>query len=196
MAAAAIVIATQRAPWSNAPLALVPWSDDATLIEFTVRQLQRAGVRDIEVVLGEDADEIIPLISIDNVEPIIDPRWRSGRASSLRVGASAVPRGTEHGLLANVDEPRPAWVYERMIDEHVSRGSAVTRPAYRETAGAPIVVNDRVLAELRNVVDDAAADAIINGSEGVNTIPFDDEIVVLRLDSKAAYERARALMAG
>lgn len=192
MPLAAIIIATKDAPWSGAPLALAPWNDE-TLIEFTIAQLRAADVRDVEVVLGRGAAEIIPLISLDNVEPVVDARAAEDRASSVRAGAAAVPRGTEHAVLAFIDEPRPSWVYGRLIDAHVDAGAAITRPAYRDRTGAPLVVDATVLATLRNVADEDGLRRVIEGSP-VNTVSIDDEVVVLRTDSAEAYARALATM--
>jgi CTP:molybdopterin cytidylyltransferase MocA len=70
---------------------------ESTLIEYQIEQVTAAGVRDVEVVLGYEAERVIPLVALDGVEAIIDANWRSGEVSSLRVGAAAVPRGTDLG---------------------------------------------------------------------------------------------------
>ena len=108
MITAAILLAADDVLIDGVPVALLPWRDDETLIEFQVAQLQAAGVDVVEVVLGYEAERIIPLVALDNVEPIVNDRWREGAAGSLRVGATAVPRETETAIIVRVDEPRSA----------------------------------------------------------------------------------------
>ncbi|HXK34261.1 MAG TPA: hypothetical protein VNM91_09635, partial [Dehalococcoidia bacterium] len=75
MYVAAILDASPQADLGGAPLALAPWDADETLIEFEVRQLRDAGARVVIVVLGYEAERIIPLVARDDVEPIVHPDW-------------------------------------------------------------------------------------------------------------------------
>lgn len=199
MPLAAILLAAAAAPFGNTPLALLPWLGEDTLIEYQIDQLLLAGVRDIEVVLGDRADTIIPLIARDNVEPIIDGAWRTAIASSLRVGTAAIPRGTDVALIVDVAEPRTADIYRTLIDAHMSAAARITRPAYEGTPGKPVVVDAATLAEVRNLQDvpaTRALDTIFQRYSGTTaTVAFDTPLVLLRIDSAEAYERARALFA-
>ena len=197
MALAAILLAAAAPPFGDAPLALLPWLGEDTLIEYQIEQLLLAGVRDIEVVLGDGADAIIPLIARENVEPIVDGGWRASAASSLRAGAAAVLRGTSAALIADIAEPRPAAMYRALIDAHVSAPAAITRPNYGDTPGAPVVVDAATLAEVRNLAGASASlDAIFERhAAAIASVRFDTPLVLLRIDSAEAYERARALFA-
>src|SRR5207248_9774908 len=119
------------------PIALLPWRDDSTLIEYHIDQIQQAGVDVIEVVVGFEADTIIPLIGRNNVEPVVNPHWRDANAS-LRTGAAAVPRDTEYALIAHLEQPRPSHTYRALLQAH--RGVAqITRPTFHTTPATPIV---------------------------------------------------------
>ena len=156
MGLSAILIASTAPEYpDDGPPALWPWRGGETLIEYHLAQLAAAGVRDIVVVLGYEAELIIPLVARDNIEPIIDPRWASGPASSLRAGASAVPRGTDTALVVYIGEPRPAAIFTTLLDAHFDGGAAITRPSWGGAPGAPVIVGEAVLAELRNLRDDA-----------------------------------------
>ena len=193
MPPAAIILATRPAPWTDSPIALLPWIDEDTLIEYVIAGLRHAGVRDIEVVLGFHADAVIPLISGDNVEPIVDARWSTGLASSIRAGASAVVRGTNTAIIADVAAPRPASFYQRLLDVHLSEGRAATGPsgARHDT---PVVVNDIILAELRNLRDDVSIEsALARHGASVSHVPMGERWRDIFIDDQAAYERALTL---
>lgn len=190
MAVSGILIATDRAPWSRRPLALEIWDDRRSLIEYHIEQLQAAGVVDIEVVLGDGAEEVIPLVARDNVEPIVNALWQSDPASSLRAGAAAVVRGAAAAVVIDIAEPRPAGVLRTLLDAH--EGAEVTAPVFAGLRGAPIVAGEHALALLRNTRRNARALAALEGIEdAVREVAVESDVVLLRIDSSDAYERVR-----
>jgi molybdenum cofactor cytidylyltransferase len=193
MVVAAILIATDAAEIEGLPLALLPWQGDETLIECHIAQLQAAGVDVIDVVLGHEAERIIPLVARDNVEPIVDGRWRADAASAVRAGATAVPRDTDAAIIVRVDEPRPSGVYRRLLDEHLRSGAAITRAAFEGTPGTPIVVDRAVLAELRNATDAAGGleGMLARHASAVLAVEFEDGVVLMRMETAEEYEAAR-----
>ncbi|MEX2247539.1 MAG: NTP transferase domain-containing protein [Dehalococcoidia bacterium] len=190
MSIAAILLADRDVPALGGPPALLPWHDGETLVEYQVAQLLEAGVGAVEVVLGADADRIIPLVARDNVEPVVNARWRDGVAGSLRVGASAVPRGTETALIVEVIQPRPAEIYRRLLDAHLGNGAGITVPTFKGTAGRPIVVDTAALAELRNLTAPGNLEMLIERHATVHLVPLDDSIVLLEIATREEYESA------
>jgi molybdenum cofactor cytidylyltransferase len=193
MSVAAIVIATARAAWSDETLALLPWNDHQTLVEFQVAQLQLAHVRDIEVVLGHDAERIIPLVAADNVEPIVNERWADDPASSLRVGAAAVVRGTTAAVVIDVAEPRDAAVIEMLLDAHRMHGVEVTVPAVAGQRQTPVVLGERALTALRNVHGAQNLWSIVDRFAEVGGGVHEGTLngFFPHIDSRESYERAR-----
>lgn len=193
MVIAAILLAANDASIGGVPLALLAWGDDQTLIEYHVAQLQAAGVDVIEVVLGYDAERVIPLVARDNVEPIVNARWQDGAAGTLRVGATAVPRDTTAAIVVRIDEPRDAQVYRQLLDEHTRSGAAITRAQASDAPATPIVVNRAVLAEFRNATDGTGGlDAIVaRHAHEIVDVAFGDGAVLLRIEDAASYARGR-----
>ena len=192
MVIAAILLAAEDIRIDGTLLPLLPFDDDQTLIEYHVAQLQAAGVEVIEVVLGCEAERIIPLVAQNDVEPIVNARWRDGEAGSIRVGATAVPRDTEAAIVIRIDEPRPAEIMRRLLDEHIARGAMLTRASHGGSAGAPIVVGRAVLSELRNVTDAGGLDAVVAlHAHELTDVAFVEDIVLFRILDAAGYERAR-----
>lgn len=191
MGLSAILIASAAPDYpDDGPPALWPWRGGETLIEYHLAQLAAAGVRDIVVVLGYEAERIIPLVARDNVEPISDPRWASGSASSLRVGASAVPRGADTAVVVYIGEPRPAAIFTTLLNAHFDGGAAITRPSWEGSPGAPIIVSEAVLAEMRNLTDDARGiEAVCDRHAAeIAEVPFESSVVQYRFFTYTGWE--------
>jgi CTP:molybdopterin cytidylyltransferase MocA len=143
-------------------------------------------------VLGYEADRVVPLLSTENVEPIVHVAWAHDDAGVLRTGAAATLRGVAAAIVADVARPRPAAACERLLDAHFSSVAAISRPSHGGQPGWPVIVDEHVLAELRNVSDATGGlEALLARHAGeTQDVPFDDPVVVLEIDSRDTYERA------
>lgn len=194
MGTAAILLAAGPAGALPVPPALLQWHRDETLVEFQVRQIAGAGVRDIVVVLGCEAERIIPLVAADNVEPIVDPRWAEGEASWIRVGAAAVPRGTTAALLARVEEPRLASSYRWLINAQATSGMAIAGASPDGHRDTPVIADATLLTELRNLPDGPGTlGALLTRDDRVHDAPLDGADGFGRISSRADYERALSM---
>lgn len=191
MGIAAILLAAGPADALPLPPALLPWHGDETLVEFQIRQIRGTGIRDIVVVLGCEAERIIPLVAADNVEPIVDPRWAEGEASWIRVGAAAVPRSTTTALLARIEEPRPASSYRWLIAAQATSGMSISRASAAGRRDTPVIADATLLTELRNLPDGRGTlGALLARNDRVHDAPLDGADGFARISSPADYERA------
>jgi molybdenum cofactor cytidylyltransferase len=189
---AAVLLATALDD-AGAPAALLPWDAGRTLVEFQVEVLESCGVDAIEVVLGPDAERIIPLLSGEDVEPVVNPRWREGVAGSLRVGASAVPRDTPVAIIAAVEEPRPASLYRALLDAHAGAHAGLTLPVHDGRRGRPLVAGYDALAYVRNLTDGRGIDAVVERfASQVTELAWPDDDVLLSVRNAAGCAAARA----
>jgi CTP:molybdopterin cytidylyltransferase MocA len=85
------------------------------------------------------------------VEPIVNGAWAEGIASSLRVGATAVPRGTTAALIVDVARACDAGECVRLVRQHRASGAAMVAAGGDAAARPPMIVDAGVLAELRNL---------------------------------------------
>ena len=105
MTIAAILLAAESARTGGEAVALAPSDDGETLVEWQIAELLEAGVNVVEVVLGCDAERIIPLVAADNVEPIVHSGWEHDHAGGVRIGATAVPRDTNTAIIVDIARP-------------------------------------------------------------------------------------------
>ena len=68
---------------------------DSTVIERAVRCFLEAGVRDVKVVVGHRAAEIVPILSRSGVQAVFNAHYDAGMYASVVAGVSSLDAGTE-----------------------------------------------------------------------------------------------------
>lgn len=148
----AILLSAGESTRMGRPKALLPWGD-STLIEWQIGELRAAGVDSIVVVLGHDAQAILPKVS-DAARAVVNEEYREGRASSLRTGASALPDSADPIVVLSVDQPRPRDVHGRLLASHHESGALITVPVSDGKRGHPVVLSGSLLSELRAATEE------------------------------------------
>jgi len=135
------------------PKALLSWRG-GTLLEYQVAELCAAGVDDVVVVLGHDAEALRSHVPHE-ARVVVNEAYREGRASSLRAGASALPDSAGPVVVLGVDQPRPRDIVRRLLDAHERSGAPVTVPVSDGRRGHPTIVAGALLPELRTANEEA-----------------------------------------
>ncbi len=195
MTIAAILLAGGASSRMGTAKPLLEWGGN-TLIEYQLAQLKEPPVNRLVVVLGHRADEVLPYVrrSGPDVVVVINELYAEGRASSLRLGAAALPDDTTAVLVLSVDQPRPHDVIARLVDAHRHSGSLITMPTYDEKRGHPPLLDGSLLPELREVNEATLGlrAVIERHAADVNELPFETSAVLLDLNRPQEYQKARA----
>ena len=189
---AAILLAAGSSTRMGTPKALLPW-EGTTLLGYAVRQLRAAGAARVVVVLGANAEQVrAALPHGDAVLAVVNPDYMSGRGSSIRVGASAVPAGTTAIVLQSVDQPCPAAILRRLYELVETEGADVALPLFDERPGHPVCLSARLLPELTSArEEDQGLRAVVRRHrDTTRVVRVDDPIVHLNLNDQAAYDAA------
>lgn len=189
---AAILLAAGRSERMGQPKALLPW-DGRPLIAYQIAELAAAGCRPVVVVLGHEADAIVPFVVHPAAEVVVNPRYDEGRASSQRAGAQAVPYDADAVVILNVDQPRPREVLVRLLVEHEAGPALVTQPEYRGKRGHPVVLSAALLPELRQVTEESLGLRAVLRAHAAQTrlVSFDDPVVTMDLNTPDDVRVAR-----
>ena len=173
--------------------ALLPWQG-TTLIEHQFGSLFDAGVDHIVVVLGHDADRLIPLVqSRANLEWVVNPRYLQGKTTSVKKGLSAVSyRDATDLLILNVDQPRNSETVRRLLKRHHEHSRLITVPEFRGKGGHPIIIAARLLSELQSITEETQGIKAVVRSHGEDVVRVDlEEAEVLwDLNTPEQYEEA------
>ena len=128
--------------------------DGEPLVARWLTRFRRAGIVDVVVVLGFDADRIAALIPEARASLVRNERWAEGQQGSVLAGLRAVPAGSPAAMivlcdLPQVDEEDLRWLAGRFTAR--APGTDVLVPIHDGQRGNPVVVSrtviDAVLAE-------------------------------------------------
>ena len=133
------------------PKALLPWMG-TTLVEYQLEQMAASRVSGVVLVVGHEAEAIRARVAGRRGVKVVENRdYRQGRASSVVAGVREVPDDAKAILILNVDQPRPSWLIDEVVDAHLLGGSQITIPVHKGRRGHPTVfdgsLRDEMLAD-------------------------------------------------
>jgi molybdenum cofactor cytidylyltransferase len=173
------------------PKALLPWGD-APLLDYQLGELTSAlGAAPI-VVLGHRAEELEPIVRRRGARPIVNERYREGRATSIAAGMAAVPAEAAAVLIASVDQPRPRSVFADLIAAHGRLGGPITRAVYGQQHGHPTVFARSLFEELRRVSEESQGlkSVLRRHADAIRDADLGDPIVLVTLNTPEEYRAA------
>ncbi len=145
---AAVLLAAGRSTRMGSLKALLGWGGKP-LIAHQADALREAGIDQIAVVLGHEAERLKPLVEgKPGVRVVYNPRYREGKTTSIRAGVLSLSPDIEHLLLIGVDQPRSAATLRAVLDAHLQSGALITKPYYRGAGGHPPVFARALFSEL------------------------------------------------
>jgi len=136
-----------------------------TLIERAVETVLRAGVRDIVVVVGHQADSVAAAVQrLQRVRVLVNSDYGSGMASSIKVGIGAIGEEADGVLLVLVDQPLvTASLLRRMlvVFEKKRGEKPIVAAAFRDVVTPPAIFSKEYLGELLRLRGDKGARSVI-----------------------------------
>lgn len=166
------------------------------LIRAAVRTALTAGVDQVIVVTGADADQVAnALSSLDNPRLAIVPSvgWAEGMAASLRTGIAALPESAEAVVVFLGDMPLiPPALADELLDAVMDGAPAATVRSVHGPAH-PVAFSAGVLPQLMNLQGDRGARSVLEDlGEAVVNIDSNDPGVVVDVDQAGDLERPEA----
>lgn len=119
------------------------------LVRRTVENVLAAGIADIVVVVGADADRVCAALDGLPVRFALNPDYRDGMSASLRRGIEALDPASSAALIVLGDQPAVApEVMRRVVAAQRETGKPIAAPVYGGVQGNPVVFAREVFAEL------------------------------------------------
>jgi molybdenum cofactor cytidylyltransferase len=192
--AVGILLAAGESSRMGRPKGLLPWRG-TTLLEYQMNSLLQGGCDKVIVVTGKYDVEMTPLLK-DRLGVIraYNPKFLEGKTTSVKAGVGELPDGIHSIVLLAVDQPRPAWVIEKVLRLHTDFGADVTSPGFDGHGGHPLVFDAKLRPELAAITEeDEGVRQIFRKSEiDHHRVKFDSAIVRLDINTPEAYEDALA----
>ena len=139
------------------------------LVRRSVSGLLNAGLKDIVVVIGRDAEEVRQCLEGLDVRIVVNADYRSGMSSSLRMGVSEAIRlwpKLETLLIALGDQPLTGTgiielLLRAVTERGANDGAPIVAPRFRGEIGNPVLFARELVPELLAVSGDRGARAVI-----------------------------------
>ena len=194
-AVAAIVLAAGESRRMGRAKALLDW-DGKPLLQHQIDELSAAGCEPIVVVLGHEEERIAAGLRCDGGCRVVHNReYASGRASSLRAGADALPDDASAVVIASVDTPLRSATVGALIEAWRGRADpgAIIVPRHAGRNGHPSLFGGSLLPELRAVWEESQGLQAVRRAHTASTafLDVDDALVTLNLNTPEAYAAAR-----
>jgi CTP:molybdopterin cytidylyltransferase MocA len=145
-------------------------------------------------VLGAKAEAIQPIVDRAGAQAVVNEHYVEGRATSVRAGAQALDEALDRVLILNVDQPRPAAVHRKLLDEMESAQAPIAVAIHNGQRGHPVAFAAALFAELREVRDatQGLREVVRRHEAEVLEVPFGTPVVVLDINRPDDYQAAKA----
>lgn len=143
------------------PKQLVAWRG-TTLLAATAREVCRASIAQVAVVLGAHREAITPTLRGVPVVTLDNPHWRQGMASSLRVAAEWAMHERFAALAVCVCDQ--LYLTASHLDALLARQARIGRPVasrYHGRLGVPAVFGAGCFARLTQLAGDSGAQRVL-----------------------------------
>ena len=189
---AAVVLAAGASSRMGRPKLLLPVDGPDALVRLSVARVLAAGLDEVLVVLGAEADAVAAALAGLPVRTVLNPRYAEGQSTSLRAGVEALRAGTEAVVVALADQPLPEpGLIARLVATFRASGRPVVVPRYRDGRGTPVLFAAAVFDELRLVTGDQGGRGVVaRDSTRVMEVPVDGAMPP-DVDTWADYEAIR-----
>jgi len=193
----ALLLAAGESERMGTTKALLEWRG-LPLLSHQIQQIQKSRVSECVVVLGKDAERLLPLVRSTihpgwKARPVFNPRYREGKCTSIQAGLAAIATLPDGILVASVDQPlgsgllnalvRAADIEWEKCDAAGRRGIVV--PAFRGRPGHPPMFRASLFSELMGVCEETQGlKAVVRRDPArVMHLPWDDSDILLNLNT-------------
>ena len=191
-----VVLAAGRSSRMGRPKATLPLGGD-TFLTRIMRTFLQAGVDDLVVVVGHEADAIAQSLATSAqlrdvpVRLVLNPDYDRGQLSSLHAALAVVDRpGVSAILMTLVDVPLVSTRTVRAVIDCYHRTRApIVRPTDGSRHGHPVMVDRSLFAILRAADPSTGAKEIVRShATAAGDLPVDDEGAFTDVDTAEEYE--------
>jgi molybdenum cofactor cytidylyltransferase len=190
----AIVLAAGRSSRMGRAKAMLPAGDGHTFLTRIVQTFLDAGVDEVIVVVGHDAEAIAGGFAASGLPArvVVNGNYDQGQLSSLLTGLDALDRpGVDAILLTLVDVPlvSPATV-RAVLDAYHRTHVPIVRPTSGSRHGHPLLIDRALFGALRAADPALGAKPIVRAhASAAGDIAIDDEGAFVDIDTEEDYRR-------
>lgn len=190
----AIVLAAGRSSRMGRAKATLPLGDGDTFLTRIVRTFRDAGVDDVIVVVGHDADAIAASFAASGLAArfVVNRQYDRGQLSSLVAGLAAIDRpGVAAVLVTLVDVPLvSAATVRAVIDRYRAAPLPIVRPTSGSRHGHPLLIDRSLFDALRAADPEEGAKPVVRAyASAAGDVEIGDEGAFTDIDTDEDYRR-------
>lgn len=157
---------------------------DKTMLQHVLANLGPSQVDEIVVVLGFQAEKIIPTLQGMSCQIVVNPQYTRGMSSSIRCGLSAVNHQAQAVLIALGDQPYiPAEVVDLLLRRYREADGEIVVPTFGGRRGHPVIFGRKYWPELRALKGDVGGRELLRRhAQQVLEVEVDAEGVLADID--------------
>jgi molybdenum cofactor cytidylyltransferase len=167
---------------------------ERSFIRHVAAAAHEGGCDPVIVVLGAEAELILPELSGSPARAVLHHGWKEGMASSLRAGVAAAAEDptVEAVLLLTCDQPKlDGGIVRRMLDAFDGTPASMAACEYSGTLGVPALFGRSLFPDLAALHGDRGARQLLRRHEGeVARVDWPDG--ALDIDTPEDYEAFRS----
>lgn len=164
-----------------------------SFIENVIQCGLDAGLQKMVVVTNSAYSQFIHKNYLQKIDLINNPTWQSGLSTSVRLGVQSLPANTGGAVLLLCDQPHiPARLVRALIDRHAEVHAPIIAPSVAGKRANPVLFDRSTFSDLLSVEGDKGG-RILFAKYPAEYIPWDDESILLDVDTSEDYARLREL---
>jgi len=169
---------------------LLPFGS-ATVIERVIATLRDAGVETIRVVLGWNAESLIPVLDRCGAPWVRNERFAEGMYSSVQVGVRSLPPDVAAFFLVPGDMPLVRGsTLVRLIAEWDAQPGGILYPCHEGHRGhPPLIASQYIPAILREAPPGGLRETLGRHAGDARNIEVTDPGILVDLDTPEEYRR-------
>ncbi len=188
----AIILAAGEAKRMGKLKQLLPLGK-CTVLEKTIKNVVASRVDETIVVLGYQADKIIPKIATTTVKIVVNPHYSGGMSTSIISGLQAVEEKSDAIMVVLADQPFiDSHIINHILEEFAKHSKGIIIPTYGGKQGHPVIISLKYKSELLALKGDIGARELISRhSEDVYLVNVDSYGIIVDIDTKEEYKLLR-----
>ena len=143
-----------------------------------------AGVDDVVVVLGYDAERAKSVLADKNVMVVVNPEYERGMSTSLRRGLRMLPSSTAGVMisLGNLALNR-LDIVSRLIDTYMTGDAPIVVPTHAAHRGHPVIFDSSLIPDLLRAKGNVGGRKVIDKHRGeARLVEVEDDCILRQID--------------
>lgn len=189
---AAILLAAGYSKRMNAFKPLLPLGN-STVIDNSINTFLNAGISNITVVLGYQANRLKPMLEQKNIKWVYNEKYDEGMYSSILAGVKSLPSITKGFFLLPADIPLvESHTINTLAKAYYQSKQSIIYPTFKSRKGHPPLISSCLFSEILDYDGAGGLKTLLRKHEEHSEyVEVDDEGILLDMDTYEEYLKIR-----